>query len=168
MQLLLSIIQRCVVILTQNKIWCSLFECFCSTESFSWLFLQSTFPQTGAHLQEIPTIKLVCLWLSVMELSLPWSCVLTLLEFRHEVSDRREWRQIELHDGARCDAGSPVRTSICAEAASPFTTDLQAKYTRAPFYRQKYKVFKFVNGLYHPCSHPFLPFITKCYILKWY
>ena len=38
MQLLLSIIQRCVVILIQNKIWCSLFECFCSTALFSWLF----------------------------------------------------------------------------------------------------------------------------------
>ena len=38
MQLLIVRIQRCVVILIQNKIWCSLFECFCSTELFSWLF----------------------------------------------------------------------------------------------------------------------------------
>ena len=38
MQLLIVRIQRCVAILIQNKIWCSLFECFCSTELFSWLF----------------------------------------------------------------------------------------------------------------------------------
>ena len=38
MQLLIVRIQRCVAILIQNKIWCSLFECFCSTDLFSWLF----------------------------------------------------------------------------------------------------------------------------------
>ena len=60
MQLLLSLIQRCVVILIQNKIWCSLFECFCSTELFSWLFYNQ-------HSHR----PVVCLYHSVMEWSLP-------------------------------------------------------------------------------------------------
>ena len=60
MQLLLSLIQRCVVILIQNKIWCSFFECFCSTELFSWLFYNQ-------HSHR----PVVCLYHSVMEWSLP-------------------------------------------------------------------------------------------------
>ena len=32
----------------------------------------------------------------------------------------------------------------------------------------KNKILKSVNGLHHPYSHPFLPFFTNCYILKWH
>ena len=59
--------------------------------------------------------------------------------------------------GARCAAGSPFRASICAAAASPRATDLQAKYTLAPTSTQ--------NVLHHiPTAkiHPGTYMYTTC------
>ena len=71
----------------------------------------------------------VFLFLSVNRSLVKYShCLNSETKFLTEVSDDRS----SFMTGARCTAGSPVRASICADAVSPFTTDLQAKYTRAP------------------------------------
>ena len=73
-------------------------------------------------------------------------CLNSETKFRTDESDDRS----SFMTGARCTAGSPVRASICADAASPFTTDLQAKYTRAPVSIQHVQVGTYKYLTYTP------------------
>ena len=88
-------------------------------------------------------------------------CLNSDTKFLTEVSDDRS----SFMTGARCTAGSPVRASICADAASPFTTDLQARYTRAPASIQHVQVGTYKYSTYTPihasiCADAASPFTT--------